>query len=181
MRRPTARPVAVQNVDIVVTKIGQRRGGLLGQRAMTLDGVDIGGDFGEDRRRIAGTGTDFEHLFAASERQCLGHERDDIGLRDRLPFFDRQGRVIVGKLAKLRRQKGFTRHATHGIENQLGANAAREDGLFNHLGSKLLEICQKTWIFWKPVLRRPRYGETIAVLRRPLASATTRPKRRSPA
>ena len=130
----------MQNVDIVIAKIGQHRGGFLGQRTVTLDGVDIGGNFGEDRCRVARTGTDFEHLLTAAERQRLGHECDDIGLRDRLPFLDRQGRVIVGKLVKLRRQKGFPWHAPHGIENQLGADAAREDGVFNHLISKLLEI-----------------------------------------
>ena len=68
MRRPTARAVAVENVDIVVAKIGQCRGGLFGQRTMTLDGIDVGGNFGKNRRRIARTGTDFEDLFAASER-----------------------------------------------------------------------------------------------------------------
>ena len=119
MRRPTARPVAVQNMDIVVAKIGQRRGGLLGQRTMTLDGVDVGGDFGKDRRRIARTGTDFEHLFAAPKHQCLGHERDDIGLRDRLSFFDRQTARLHRQTREAGRQKRFTRHATHCIENQL--------------------------------------------------------------
>ena len=103
---------------------------------MTLDGVDVGGNFGKDRRRIARTGTDFEYLFAASECQCLGHERDDIGLRDCLSFFNRQGSVVVGKLAKPRWQKGFARHSTHSIENQFGSDASREDGLFNHLLTK---------------------------------------------
>ena len=55
----------MQNVDIVVPKIGQCRGGLLGQRTMTLDRVDVGGNFGKDRSRIARTGPDFEYLFAA--------------------------------------------------------------------------------------------------------------------
>ena len=88
-------------MDIVIAKIGQRRGRLFGQWAMPLDGVDIGSNFGEDRRRIARTGTDFEHLLTAAQRQRLGHEGDDIGLRDRLPFLDRQRSVFVCKLAKL--------------------------------------------------------------------------------
>ncbi len=140
MRRPAARAVTVANMDIVVTEIGQRRSGLLGQRAMTLDGVDVGGNFGKDRGRIARTGADFEHLFAAAQRQCLDHERDDIGLRDRLAFFNRQGGVIVGKLAQLRRQEGFARHATHGIEHQLGPDAARKDSLFHHLLTKFQKL-----------------------------------------
>ena len=53
VRRPAARAIAMQNVDVAVAKIGHRRGGLLGQRTMTLDGVDLGGDFGKNRRRIA--------------------------------------------------------------------------------------------------------------------------------
>ena len=48
MREPTARPIAVQNVDIVIAKIGQHHGGFLGQRTVTLDGVNS--NFGEDRR-----------------------------------------------------------------------------------------------------------------------------------
>src|SRR6516164_3512940 len=107
---------------------------------MTLHGVHVGGYFGKYGRRIARTGTDFEYLFAASECQCLGHERDDIGLRDCLSFLDRQRSIFVGKLAKLRRQKGFTSHASHGIEHQFGPNTSREDGLFNHLLTKLPEI-----------------------------------------
>jgi len=122
---------------------------------MTLDGVDVGGNFGEDRRRIARTGTDFEYLFAATERQCLDHKRDDIRLRDCLAFFDRQGGVLVGKLAKPRRQKGFTGHATHGIENQLGADASREDGLFNHLLPKSRKLAFRKLVHrLKPLLFR---------------------------
>ena len=133
MRRPTARPVAVQNMDIAVAKIGQRRGGLLGQRAMTLDGVDIGSNFGKDCRRVARTGTDFEDLLAAAKHQCLGHKCDDIGLRNCLALFNRQGRVFISKLAKPLRQKAFARNAAHGIENKLGANTPRVNGRFNHL------------------------------------------------
>jgi hypothetical protein len=45
------------------------------------------------------------------------------------------------------------------------------------------EVCGIEFLFWgkAPVLRRPRYGETIAVLRRRHASAAARPKRRLPA
>ena len=113
--RPTLRPVTVQDMDVVVAKIGERRGGLFGQWAVTLDGIDIGGNFGKNRRRIARAGTDFEDLFAATQRQCLGHEGDDIGLRDCLAFFDWQRSVIVSKLAKMRRQEAFTGHTTHGV------------------------------------------------------------------
>ena len=118
---------------------------------MTLDGIDVSGNFGKDRRRIARTGTDFEYLLAATEHQCLDHERDDIGLRDCLSFFNRQGSVVVGKFAKPRWQKGFTRHITHSIENQFGSDASRENGPFNHLLTKFGKLAfQKLFHRLKP-------------------------------
>ncbi len=86
-------------MDVIVAKLGQRRGRLFGQRAVALDGIDVGSNLREDRGRITRAGTDFEHLLAAAERQRFGHECDDIGLRDRLPLFDRQGRIVIGKFA----------------------------------------------------------------------------------
>ena len=107
---------------------------------MALDGVDVARDFRENRGRVAGTCTNLQDPFSAVKRQGLGHERDDVGLRDCLPLLNRQRGVFIGKLSKLLRHKGFTGHAPHGIENRFGANTSREDGLIDHLLAKLLEI-----------------------------------------
>ena len=87
---PAARAVAVQHVHIVVALLGERRGRFFRQLPDALDRVDLGRDFGEHGGRVAGAGADFEHLFPAFEPQRLGHERDDVGLRDGLPLGDRQ-------------------------------------------------------------------------------------------
>ena len=148
MLRPALGSVAVQNMHVVIAEIGQRGGGLLGQLADALDRVDVAGDLGEDGRRIARSGSDLEHLFAALERQGFGHECDDIGLGDRLLFVDRQRAIVVGKLAQLFRQERLARHAAHGVENQFGAHAARKDGLFDHLvaqASKISFEMRKSW------------------------------------
>ena len=113
---------------------------------MALDGVDIGGNFGEDRRRIAGTSTDFEHLFAAAQRQRLGHERDDIGLRNRLSFFDWQRRIVIGKFMQSLRQELLTRHGAHGIEHELGAHTSCENCPVDHLVTKLRVILVRVWV-----------------------------------
>ena len=44
---------------------------------------------------------DLEDFLATLEHQRFRHEGDDIGLRDRLPFLDRQRSVFVCKLVKL--------------------------------------------------------------------------------
>ena len=54
----------------------------------------------EHRRLIAGTRADLEHPMVRLNVERLGHERDDVGLRDRLPEADRQGRIVVGPRAQ---------------------------------------------------------------------------------
>ena len=105
--RPAVGSVVVQDVHVVIAEIGERGGGLLSQGPDAFDRVDIGRDLGEHGRRIARPGADLEHSFPALEGERLGHKGDDIGLRDGLPFVDRQRGILVGELLKLPRQESF--------------------------------------------------------------------------
>src|SRR2546430_5725221 len=49
--------------------------------------------------------------------RSLDHQRDDVGLRDRLAFPDRQRAVFVGELFKPGLDEGFTRNTAHGVQH----------------------------------------------------------------
>ena len=53
MFRPATRTIAVTDMHIRITTIRQDGGGLFRQLTYPLDGVDLSGDFGEHRGRIA--------------------------------------------------------------------------------------------------------------------------------
>ena len=99
---------------------------------VTLDRVDVLRDLREHCRRVARAGADLEHRLAALQQQCFGHQRDDVWLRDRLAFLDRQGRVVVGELAQVRRQECLARHAAHCVEDERGADTAVHDLPVHH-------------------------------------------------
>ena len=123
--RPAERAVAVQHVHVVAACGGECLGGLVRQLTVALDRVDAARDPREHGGGVAGAGADLEHGFAARELQRLRHQRDDVGLRDRLAFLDRQRRVLVGELVQSRRQEGLARDVAHGVEHERVAHAAR--------------------------------------------------------
>ena len=88
--RPPFGAVGMQNVDIVVAEIGQRRRGLFRELAETFDRVHIGGDLRQHRGGIPGACADLKHLFAALQSQGLRHEGDDVRLGNRLLAGDRE-------------------------------------------------------------------------------------------
>ena len=45
------------------------------------------------------------------------HQRDDVGLRDRLPLGDRERGVLVGELRELGREERLARDRPHGLED----------------------------------------------------------------
>ena len=85
----------MQHVHIRIAELGQHRGRLFGELADALDRINIPGNSREDGRRVTRAGADLQHLFTAFERQSLGHQRDDIRLRDRLLFCDRQRCIFI--------------------------------------------------------------------------------------
>src|SRR4029079_15207873 len=62
---PAERSVAVQYMHVAITQVGKRPAGFFGELADALYRVDAARDAREDRRGVAGTGSDLEHLLAA--------------------------------------------------------------------------------------------------------------------
>jgi hypothetical protein len=60
------------------------------------------------------------------------HESDDIGLRDRLAFSDRQGRILEGKLLHARVNEVLAAYLTHRRENAFVSDAAPAQLALNH-------------------------------------------------
>src|SRR6185437_8106912 len=87
------------------------------ERVHALDGVDLPRDAAEDGRGVAGSRPDVEDALTAGEPERVDSQRDDVRLRDRLPFADGQRRVLVRELAELGRNELLTRHAAKGVEN----------------------------------------------------------------
>ena len=127
-------------MHIPVSELGQHRRRLLGELADAFDCVDLFGNLRQDSRRVTRAGADFEYLFASFERQRLCHQRDDIGLRDRLPLGYRQRCVLIGKFAKVLGQEGLPRDGLHRFKHQLRAYATAGDVTFNHRVAALRKI-----------------------------------------
>ena len=123
----------MQNVNIVIAEFGECRRGLLGKRAETFHGVNVGRDLRQYGGGVAGAGADLEDFFAALEHQGFGHEGHDIGLGNRLLSGDRKRRVLVGEFTKIFRQEQFARHLAHRLEHQFVADASRGNMALNHL------------------------------------------------
>ena len=62
----------------------------------------------------------------------LGHQRDDVGLRDRLAAPDRQRTVVVGSRAVALGHEQMPRHGPHGAENDRIRDAAEDDLILDH-------------------------------------------------
>jgi hypothetical protein len=134
---PAQRAVGVQHVHVVVAEIGKFLRRLGRELADALDREDLAGDAGEDRGGIAGAGADLEHLLAARKPKCLGHERNDVWLRDRLRLADRQRRVLVGVLAQVRGQECLARNRVHGLDHERRAHTAGGDVMLDHVAALL--------------------------------------------
>ena len=130
----------MQDVHVAVSLFGQRRCRFFGELPDPFDAIDVGGDLSEDGRRVSGTGADFEHPFPAFEQQRLGHERNDVRLRNCLLLGDRQGGVLVGKFLQIMREKCLARHLAHGVEDKLRSNPAGINMIVHHLLPEFGEI-----------------------------------------
>lgn len=66
------------------------------QLGVSLDGVDLFVEGGEDGGLVAGAGADFEYALVGARLEEFGHFADHVWLRDGLAAFDGQGRIVVG-------------------------------------------------------------------------------------
>jgi hypothetical protein len=84
-----------------------------------LDAVNPSDQFGEHRRLIAETGTDFEDHVVGLGLKQVRHHRDDQRLRDRLVEADRQRPVEVSVGLDLDRHKLVPGHLGHRPEDSI--------------------------------------------------------------
>ena len=83
----------------------------------------------EDSRLVAATCADFQHRLPGLRLQQLRHERDDIGLRNRLSQTDGQCDVFVSAISHRLNHKSLTRHVVQ--------NSAQNPAVINATGAKL--------------------------------------------
>jgi hypothetical protein len=114
---PAERPVAVSHGDVRDAEVGEPIGRDAREILVSLDGVDLAREVGEDGRGIARAGADLQHAIAGTELERRGHQGDDVWLRDRLPLLDRQWAVDVGELLEVGREKGLARHTAHRLQH----------------------------------------------------------------
>ena len=74
---------------------------LLGECLMAFDRVNLSRNPTENRRRVTRAGADVENAVTGLYVGRFCHESDNIGLRNRLTFGDREGRVLIGELFQL--------------------------------------------------------------------------------
>src|SRR5690606_25422645 len=121
---PAAAGVAAAELDAVVTQRLESLPRLRGQGRVTLDGVHAARDAAHHRGGVPRAGTDLEHALAGGDPGRVDHQGDNVGLRDRLAFTDRQRRILVGELAHARIDEHLARHLAHRVEDVTVADVA---------------------------------------------------------
>ena len=97
-------------------------------------------ELGQHRRRVAGTGADFEHLLVTFEPEGLTDRGDHPRLRDGLLVADRQRRVVVGAVANLVGHEVLARHRGHRGEDPLVVDPATAQLTLHHPGALVREV-----------------------------------------
>ncbi len=88
--------------------------------ANTFHGVDLFHQRRENRRLIAATGADLEHLLAReSGQQRFCHASDDKRLADRLPEADWQRRILVSTTSQRLVYKQMSRYVADLVQHHL--------------------------------------------------------------
>ncbi len=111
------------------------------QLGLALDRDDLGGDPAHHRRRVTRSCTDLEHPVAGLDARRLDHQRDDVGLRNRLPGLDWQRVVAVDLADILGRHELLARHVPEGVEDHRIADSPSGDLPLHHPLAKLGEVC----------------------------------------
>ena len=143
---PALGAVADPDLDVAVTERVKAISRGLAERVMPLDRIDLLRDLTDDSGRVARAGPDLQHPVTWTNLSRLDHCRDDIGLRDRLTFFDRQRRILIGELGHRRVDKTLARNFAHRRQDvSIGDPASRDLGI-HHLTAQ-------TSIITHPALR----------------------------
>jgi len=137
----TARAVAFDDFDIIEAQPAQSGAGEFDQLWLALHRDHGARDAADHRRGVAGARANLEHSIAGPNSGSLDHQGDDIGLRDRLLGFDRQGMVAISKVRMRRRHEFLARNGPEGVEDVRLANAAAAQLLLDHRLALAGEVC----------------------------------------
>ena len=135
--------VASTHLDIAVAEPGETAHGRFGKARVTLDCIDLVRDPTQDGGGVARASPDLQDPVARPGLGSLDHQRDDICLRDRLPFGNREGAVLVGEFRETRRDEFFARHLAHRLQHARVAHAAAGDLTSHHpltVRGKMVEL-----------------------------------------
>jgi len=147
-------PVAAAHLHVAIPEAGEPILRVLSETRDDLDAVDLTRKLGEHRCLIARTRADFQDAMRLARCCQFGAERNDVGLRNRLPAPDRQRMIAVGRRDLARRHEMMARHPTHSRHDcvgetrsaRLGARAARHVRDLRHharaLGGVAVFLCR---------------------------------------
>ena len=103
----------------------------------------------EESRLVARPGPDLEHLFRSLKRKQLGHQADDVRLRNGLPLPDGQRRIVVGGADEVGRDEPVARYGLHGLQHAPVVDAPPGDLEAHHalsfLGSAVTRLRWSVW------------------------------------
>ena len=138
--RPAESAVRRAHRHIVETQRAQTRARLLGKRIDDFNAVDLFDQTCQYRGLITRTGADLQHHILAPGMNQLGHQCDDVGLRDCLPMADRQRPIGIGAALQRRRHKSVSRHPPHGLQHtwMQGRTAGQMTGR-RHIGANFIQ------------------------------------------
>jgi len=89
MLGPAIIAITDAHIDVVVTQVRQAGLRLLPERRNDFDAPYPGVKLGNYRRLVAGAGADFEDAVARFDIEQIGHNRDDVWLRNGLAMTNR--------------------------------------------------------------------------------------------
>ena len=135
---PAVAAVADAKVHIPVAEVVQCPPRGRSQVLADLERVDFAREFGQHGRLVAGPRADFEHAFDAGQLQRLGHEGDDVGLRDGLAVADRQRSIAVGRFRGFAWNEAFASQATHRRQHARIGDAAFDQLGLDHVRAALV-------------------------------------------
>src|SRR6185369_4828625 len=138
---PALRAVTLDDLDIVITEAPHSLASDRDQLGLPLDPDHLGGDAADHRRGVTRTGSHLEHLFARCDTRRLDHQRDDIGLRDRLPRLDRNRMVAIGEMGMLFVDEFLARNREKRVEDRLFRDSAPPELALDHLLAVGFEVC----------------------------------------
>jgi len=146
---PSVRSVADANGDVIAIQPVQNFAGARGQHRHPFDGKDPVGQFGQDSRLVSRSRADFQNPLHPFQFQGLCHQRDDIGLGNRLPLSDGQRIVAVSLVNQPLIHEKVTRDRLHHFQNTFVTDGTTANLRFHHANALLfVPVHQTACIFF---------------------------------